>query len=239
MAQRRIMELIRSEWTKEDGKEFNNFLLSQARKEKIEWTKNIYNTKQNVLAIEIPKLKRIAKEISKGNFISFLDLKLNEYFENIAINGALISNINDFKTYAKYLMEYVKYIDNWANCDILKFNTKGKEEEFFDLSLTLLRHKNPFARRIGVNIWFKFIDTDFLPKIFNVINKMNEEEYYVNMCVAWFVAECFVKQREQTLKFLSSHKMNKFSINKTISKCRDSFRVSNSDREMLLKFRVK
>ena len=70
-----------------------------------------------------------------------------------------------------------------------------------------------------------------------MINSPNEEEYYVNMCIAWFVAECFIKRRETTLKFLKTNKLNKFTINKAISKCRDSYRVSAEDKQMLLAFK--
>ena len=67
----------------------------------------------------------------------------------------------------------------------------------------------------------------------------SETEYYVNMAVAWLVAECFTKQREQTLIFLHTHSLNNFTINKAIQKCRDSFRVSQEDKQMLLKYKVK
>ena len=65
----------------------------------------------------------------------------------------------------------------------------------------------------------------------------SEKEYYVNMCIAWFIAECFTKKRDKTLNFLQSNKLNAFTINKAIQKCRDSFRVSETDKEMLLRFK--
>jgi len=38
---------------------------------------------------------------------------------------------------------------------------------------------------------------------------------------------------------LKHHKLNKFTINKAISKCRDSYRVSNDDKEKLKEYRIK
>jgi 3-methyladenine DNA glycosylase AlkD len=67
----------------------------------------------------------------------------------------------------------------------------------------------------------------------------NEDHYYVNMMNAWIFCECFIKRREKTIAFLKTHKLNKFTINKGISKCRDSFRVSKEDKEMLLGYKVK
>ena len=45
------------------------------------------------------------------------------------------------------------------------------------------------------------------------------------------------EEREKTLEFLKTNKLNPFQINKAISKCRDSFRVSKEDKENLLEFR--
>ena len=53
------------------------------------------------------------------------------------------------------------------------------------------------------------------------------------MANAWLICECFVKCRKETLEFLKKHKLNTFTINKFISKCRDSYRVSNEDKELL------
>jgi 3-methyladenine DNA glycosylase AlkD len=93
----------------------------------------------------------------------------------------------------------------------------------------------------GLNILFKLIDNnEYIDKIFLIMNSLyNEEHYYVNMMNAWLFCECFIKRRDKTIEFLKTHKLNKFTINKGISKCRDSYRVSNEDKEMLLKFRIK
>lgn len=232
------MELIKQSWTKADGTEFMNYLVSNARPEKEEWTRKNINTKMPLLAIATPTLKNIAKEIAKGNFISFLNLKLNKYYENVLINGCLISKIKDFDVYRNYLLNYIDDVDNWANCDLLEYRITDKNmAKFYDLSTQLIKDERTFARRIAVTIWFKFIDTDYLQKIFNIINGLKENEYYVNMCVAWFVAECFIKQREQTLQFLKTNKLNAWTVNKAVSKCRDSYRVSKEDKDMLLQFK--
>ena len=71
-------------------------------------------------------------------------------------------------------------------------------------------------------------------KIIDTLNK--EKEYYVNMAVAWLCCELMIKSRKEFLAYLKHHKLNDFTINKAISKCRDSFRVSQEDKEMLLKY---
>ena len=234
------MNLIKDNWNNSDGSLFQTYLKSLARPEKVEWTRKILNTKMPLLAIMSPEIKKISKEISKGNFMSFLDLWLWEYYENTAILGTLISKIKDFEVYKKYLVKYAELVDNWASCDVLTFNVNSKNEaKFFNLAKNLIKSEKPFVRRIGIDIFFKFIEKDnFLNEIFDILNDFEaEKEYYVNMCIAWLVAECFVKRREETLEFLKAGKLNSFAINRAIQKCRDSFRVSKEDKEMLLSFK--
>ena len=81
---------------------------------------------------------------------------------------------------------------------------------------------------------------EYIDKVFEVIDKFyDEDEYYVNMAIAWLVCELMIYNRNKTLKYLGHHKLNKFTINKAISKCRDSYRVSKEDKELLLYFRTK
>lgn len=235
------MDLIKDNWTKQDGLDFIKYLESFKVSNKMEWSKNILNTSMSVLAIPTPKIKILAKDILKGNYLSFLDLNLNEYYENTAINGSLIVKIKDFKLMKKYLDKYVLTIDNWASCDLLSFDVKGYEKEFFALVLEYIKSDKPFIRRVGLSILFNFIsDDEYIDKIFDILNQFsNEEHYYVNMMNAWLFCECFIKRKNMTINFLKTHKLNKFTINKGISKCRDSFRVSTEDKEMLTKYRIK
>ncbi len=235
------MNLVRENWTKEDGKKFINYLETFQNIEKMKWAKGILNTDMPVLALKTPMIKDILKEISKGNYFSFLDLNLNKYYENSAINGFLISQIKDFKTMVKYLDIYISEIDNWALCDLLSFNIKDREKEFYDLALKYVKNDKPFIKRVGLNILFRLIDNDeYIDNIFSIMNSFYEEEhYYVNMMNAWLFCECFIKRREKTINFLQNHKLNKFTINKGISKCRDSYRVSKEDKEMLILYRMK
>ena len=65
----------------------------------------------------------------------------------------------------------------------------------------------------------------------------NEQEYYVNMMASWCLQQCMVIDREKTINYFKNNKTNKFVINKAISKCRDSLRISKDDKEFLLQFK--
>ncbi len=197
------MNLVKDKWTEKDGENFIKYLETLKNQEKIKWSKNILNTNVPVLAIKTSIIKDIVKEISKGNYFSFLDLELNKYYENTAINGSLISQIKDFETMKKYLDKYILKIDNWASCDLLSFRIKNNEKKFYDLSLEYVNSEKPFIRRVGLNILFRLIDYDeYIDKIFSIMNSFyKEDHYYVNMMNAWLFCECFIKRREKTIKF--------------------------------------
>lgn len=235
------MELIRDHWTSQDGKEFQNYLLSLSKgKDKGDWEQRIINTKMPCIAVPSKEVGDIVKKIAKGNFMEFIDLWIWEYFTNTSIIGNLICKIKDFDLFKKYLTQYISKCDNWATCDCLRLPVNDKnKQQFFELSKEYIHSAMPFTRRLGITILFKLVDDDkYIDEIFNILNSFEDEkDYYVNMVNAWLVAECFTKQREKTLNFLQTHKLNKFTINKGISKCRDSFRISQEDKDMLVKFR--
>ena len=234
------MNLVIDKWTKENVDEFHEYLYSLRREEKIEWTKNIVCTKMDTLAILLPDLKKLAKEIYKGDYESYLDLMPHKYFESLITNAFLISLIKDFKVQIKYINKLIKYIDSWSVTDTLKFSIKNHEDEYFEYSIKLTQSREIYARRTGVRILFSYVRlNDYVDRVFEVVDTLkNEDEYYVNMALAWLLCELMIKQRDKTLAYLKNHNLNRFTINKMISKCRDSFRVSKEDKEFLLQYKI-
>lgn len=235
------MNLNRDSWNKNDIKEFNDYLKTFENPTKREWSTNLLRTSLPVLSMKSAELKEIAKQIFKGNYRSFLDLMIWDYYENTVINGFIINEIKDFDLKKKYLDIYSSKADNWATCDLLTFNIKNRESDYFNITLEYIKSDKPFVRRIGMYILFEYIDNEnYINKIFDLLDKFkDEEDYYVNMMNAWLLCECYIKQKEKTLKYLSHNKLNKFTINKAIQKCRESRRVSDIEKDMLLKYKVK
>jgi len=234
------MELNKIKWEDSDIKQFQDYIKTFRNEKRIDWTRKIINTALPCLAVPTNKIKEIAKEIIKGDYISFLDLNIWEYYDNVAINGFVISNIFDFEVLVKYLLPYARKVDNWANCDLLSLNiNKLGLEKVFQLVETMVKDENTFVRRIGFRIIFNYLkNDDYLHRIIQIIiEAKDEKEYYVNMIVAWLVCELFIKQRESAISLIKDGQLNDWVTNKAIQKCRDSFRVSSEDKENLLKYK--
>ncbi len=232
------MNFVKENWNNNDIEEFNKYLKSIKREDKIEFAKKTINTNMELLGIPTLDLRKISKEISKGNYLSYLEKANNDYYENTIINALLINNINDIETKKQYISKVV--IDNWATVDIMTFKIKGKEKQYLELAKEYIKNNHSFISRIGVRILFNYTALTDLTEIFEIIDTLySEEEYYVNMAVAWLMCEIVIKNRNQAFEYLKHHKLNKFTINKSISKCRDSYRVSNDDKEKLKEYRIK
>lgn len=234
------MQLSKSNWTIDDGKEFICYLESIKKEDSIEWTRKIFNTECDLLAIPVPTLRNIAKEIAKGDYLSFLQLHLYDYIECFIINACLIVKVTDLSLRKAFLLDYLSRADSWVDTDTLKpLDLKKNNDWWWNLGYELRASNNTFTRRYGVVMLLSFAsDSSRADSIIDILSSFtDEEEYYVNMALAWVICEMMIKQRDKAIKLFDNNALPPFVINKAISKCRDSYRVSPQDKEFLLQFR--
>ena len=231
-------------WNKETYKEFIDYLYSIKDDKYKEFHESlVLNSKYQMIGIRLPLMRKLAKEISKTNIIDFLEVSKDTTYEEIMIQGLVISNIKEEETFYKYHKKYINKIDNWALCDTYCNSIKivrNYEEKYFKKALELSLNEDEFISRTGlIMILSNFINKNNLDKIFNVLDKINSNKYYINMAEAWLLCELFIKYKEETITYLEHHKLNKFTVNKTISKIHDSYRVTKEDKEFINKYKIK
>lgn len=235
------MELIKEQWTKKDIAPFQEYLLSFSKgEEKSKWENHIVNTNLPCIAVPNEKVQDICKQICKGNYLSFVKLWIWENHTNTILLAKIISNINEFETQKFYLLKLAENADNWSTIDSINIKPNIKDKnKYYEFASDLVKDSNPFTRRLGLIILLKLSKfSDLTNRILNIADSLfDEKHYYVNMANAWLVCEMYIKHREATLLLLKAKTLNSFTQNKAISKCRDSFRVSQEDKEMLLKYK--
>lgn len=231
------MNLNTKKWTKEIYQEYIYYLKSISEEKYKNFHSNIVTTNYEILGIRLPIQRKIAKDICKGNILSFLECAQGNYYEEIMIKGFVISNIIDKKLFLNYIETYVLQIDNWAICDSFCNSLKiiNNDKEFwFKYFVNYLKSKHEFKVRVGLVVFLNFyVDKEYVLEIFKLIDELKTDKYYVNMAVAWLLCECFIKNREETLNYLLNCEINSFTFNKTISKINDSYRVSFEDKKYL------
>lgn len=104
--------------------------------------------------------------------------------------------------------------------------------------MKLALNKEEFVSRVGlVMILNHFINQKNLDVIFDTLNKIQSDKFYINMAEAWLLCEMYIKFPKETTLFIKKNNFNKFTQNKAISKIHDSYRVSKEEKELLNSYR--
>ena len=235
---------VPKKWNEEEYKKFLKYLISlQDKKYKEFHSSLVLSSKYEMIGIRVPIMRDIAKKIAKSNRIEFLEFVQDKYYEEVMIQGLVISHIKDEKIFYNYFKKYIKKIDNWAICDSFSSSIKivrKYEEKYFKESIKMALNKSEFISRVGlVMILNHFINKDNLNIIFDILNKIDSDKFYINMAEAWLLCEMYIKFPKETKAFLKENNLNTFTQNKAISKIHDSYRVSKEEKELLNDFRLK
>ena len=237
-----MIHMIPGVWNKETYKEFTKYLKSLEDKKYKDFNKSIVlNSKYEMIGIRLPIMRDIAKKISKTNIEAFLKYIGNKYYEEIMIEGLVIALIKDEEIFYKYFKEYIKKIDNWALCDSFCNSIKivrKYEDKYFNEAINLSLSNDEFISRVGLVIILNhFINKDNLNIIYDTLNKISSDKFYINMAEAWLICEIYIKYPNETIVFIKNNNFNKFTQNKAISKIRDSYRITKEEKDLLNKFR--
>lgn len=237
------MNLNLTNWDELCYRKFQEYLQSIKEENYREFSSKLTKTKYPILGIRIPILRKLAKEISEGNSLSYLEFSKNDKFEEVLLQGLIISNIKDENDFLKYLDNFVNKIDDWSICDSFCNSLKIIEknpDKYFKYFTKYLKSNKEFKIRVCLIVYLNFYTTkEYVDKIIENILNIKSNAYYVEMAVAWLLSEIYLVDKEKVINLLKNKKLNKFVNNKTISKLRDSFRVSDEDKQELLSWRIK
>ena len=233
-----------TEWNTQTYQSLIQYLITQKDIKYKEFHSSlVLNSKYEMIGIRVPKMRKIAKEIAKSNIEEFLKYAQNNYYEEIMIQGLVISHIKNENQFNKDFKEYIKKIDNWALCDTFCSAIKiveKYEDKYFKEAVKMSLNKEEFISRVGlVMILDHFINENNLGVIFDTLNKIESDKFYINMAEAWLICEMYIKYPKETTVFLQKNNLNKFTHNKAISKIHDSYRVSKEEKEYLNALRRK
>lgn len=200
----------------------------------------------NIIGVRMPKIRQIAKQISKESGIKFLDTYKPEYYEEKLVYGMVIGYTKmTIKERQKYLDKFIPTIDNWAVCDgacsTYKF-TIDNQEKMWDYIQKYVNTNNEFEVRFSVvMMMIYYINDEYIDKVLEIYNNINLDKYYVKMAIAWGISVAFVKYEEKTMKFLKSknNKLDKFTYNKSLQKIIESYRVDDSTKDIIRKMKIK
>ena len=224
-------------WNNKTYEEYINYLISIKEEKYKQFHSKLCFTKYEILGIRLPIIRKIVKQISKTNYEDFLKLTKSNYYEEVMIEGLVISNIKEEQLFNKYFNKYITKIDNWGICDSfcnsLNIVTKNPTK-YFNLCKELSLSNEEFISRVGLIIILNYyVKEEYLQDIFNILDSITSDKYYINMAQAWLMCELYIYYPQVTENYLKKNKLNKFTHNKAISKIRESYRISKEKKEYL------
>ena len=198
----------------------------------------------NIIGVQVPKLRAIAKQLVKEEKKEYLELENIKYYEEKVLQGLMIGISNlPIEDTKKYLEKFIPKIDSWAVCDIVCSSlksTKKYQKEIWGFLDEYIKSYNEFEIRFAVVMYLDyFLNDEYIDRVIKNISKIKSDKYYVQMAIAWLLAESFIKQKEKTKEYLKNNKLDNFTHNKAIQKIIDSYRVSQEDKEFVRTLRRK
>lgn len=221
-----------NEWIKEKLNEYSEDGYQK-------FTSSLIPGVDNVLGIRLPLLRKMAKELAKGDWKEYLEHALDDVMEETMLQGMTLGYAKAFFAEKKpYLDRFVKKINNWSVCDSTCAGMKPQNEEdaeaYWKYACRLLQENEEFVIRFGVvMILDHFITGNYIHEVLRRLDEVVHDGYYVKMAVAWAISVCYVKFPKETLALLENSKMDDFTYNKAIQKMIESYRVSQEEKEML------
>lgn len=193
---------------------------------------------ERVLGVRLPNLRKIAKEIAKGDWREYLKVARDDSFEEVMLQGMVIGYAKtELSEMLIYIEEFLPKIDNWSVCDSfctgLKV-TKQYPDEIWRFIIPYLKDTRPYYIRFGVVMLIDYyIDKEHIDAALQYLDSIHHEDYYVKMAVAWAVSMYYVKLPEETLKYLKENHLDDFTYNKALQKITESLKVDNETKQMI------
>lgn len=230
-------------WNEKSYNEFVEYLFSLQDLKYREFHSGLGINKNYLIGVRTPILKKIAKNISLGDYNSFIEYNKHNTYEEILVHGLILGYLEvEFETVLNLFKKFIIYIDNWALCDLVCANLRiwnKNTKTGLKFVKWALNSKNQWYNRVGVVLLTNYyINDDYIEYILNTIKNYKTNDYYVIMGIAWLLSTCYIKYPTKTEILIKSNVLDKKIQNKTIQKIRESLRIDNKTKQDILKWRL-
>lgn len=218
--------------------ELLTILYTQAEPNFALFQRKLIPTKQTILGVRTPTLRKIAKgyigEIEE--LLSFPD----EFYEVTFIKLTVVSAL-PYEKFIHYVERCVALIDNWATCDSFKAKCLKKcKSEFLPILEKLFQRNEEFYQRyVLVVLLAEFVEKEYLSTLTAYLQRADTQPYYVHMAAAWLAAEILIKHYDFGVDFLKSGVLDAKTHNKSIQKAIESYRLTTEQKEYLRSLKIR
>lgn len=194
---------------------------------------------ERIIGVRTPALRALAKELAPCP--AFLQDLPHRYFEENQLHAFLLERCNDFAQTVANVDAFLPYVDNWATCDQLSPKVfKKHRAELLPYIRRWLMSEHPYTVRFAIGMLMQhFLEEDFSEEYPRMVASVEMDVYYVRMEQAWYFATALAKQYDAVIPYIEQNRLERWTHNKTIQKCLESYRISLEQKEYLKQFRKK
>ena len=201
--------------------------------------------KKSILGVRAPVAHKIAKKYAGTTVGSeFLNTLPHKYYDENIVHAFMLGKLKCGSEELKHkVTEFLPYIDNWAVCDGLCSHIKRifeSKEDLFPFVLSCVDSCAPYTVRFGlVCLLNYYIERNYIERVLEIAKRVKNDEYYVNMAVAWLVSFCLIKEYSSTLPLIESKCLDKWVHNKSIQKACESYQIDKNKKDYLRSLKIK
>ena len=190
---------------------------------------------EKVIGIRTPLLRKYAKNLPLEDAKAFLLELPHEYFDENQLHAFIVSEIKDIDACIKEVNTFLPYVDNWATCDQMSpvIFKKHKDKLLVEVKRWIASSET-YTVRFGIKMLMQhFLDEDFNLEYPEMVAKIQSEEYYIKMMIAWYFATALAKQYDSVIPFIEEGRLEKWTHNKAIQKSIESYRITTEQKKYL------
>ncbi|MGN0536796.1 MAG: DNA alkylation repair protein [Acutalibacteraceae bacterium] len=197
---------------------------------------------KTIIGVRVPLLRKYAKELNRTTDVeSFLKNLPHTYYEENNLHAFLLESVKDYNTTIVSVHTFLPFVDNWATCDMLSPKVFGKHRKELLSEIDLwLSSSQTYTVRFGLGMLMRYYLDDLFSEDYLVrAAKIQSNEYYVNMMIAWYFATALAKQYTTTVPYLEQKRLSTWIHNKTIQKAVESCRIDEQTKKYLRTLKIK
>ena len=196
--------------------------------------------KETILGVKTPDMRRIAKSISGTEEAdTFLAELPHKYYEENLVHFFVIAMIRDFDECVEAVETFLPYVDCWPVCDQSSPKAFARNHgKLLPFIRKWIGSEHVYTVRFGIRMLMnEFLGEDFKPEYLDWVAKVDGEDYYIKMMVAWYFATALAKRYDESVVYIEERRLEPWTHKKAIQKAIESYRVSDEHKDYLKTFR--
>lgn len=193
---------------------------------------------ETVLGVRLPKLRKMAAKIAKGDWRAYLVQARDDSYEEVMLQGMVIGKVRaPLPEAMDCIRDFLPKINNWSTCDSfcagLKL-AKTYPEEIWSFLQPYFQAKEEYSIRFAaVMLLNYYVKESYREEAMKLLEGIRHESYYVKMAVAWAISIYYIRFPESTRAFLKSSSLDDSTYQKTLQKILESRAVKDGEKEKI------